>query len=741
MSGLFRPYGPVGEFTPSGSLIDVSELGNVPVAPKTIIKADPGGGGGWTVGVLQPDEVGANGVAPLDANGRALLSTTPSRVVNVLTTGLTSGGNLSINANPTLFDLAAGTGIIVDNHTDPAAPLIGELSWPAQTGISAQYVGTDGFTVVLINAAGSVIQQTSFPTQSQLRTHIVLGTLIHTGGVLTGVVMRPIVSFNTVLDVIDFVRTFGAINVSGNIFSANGATLQLSKTAGQMFHLGANYANDRTRPSVPDQAAAAPVTFNYIYRNGLGTFVSTAPTNTVNPNLWDDGSGVLQSVPAGKFTIQSIYLAPDGSVQLYYGQKLYDTLAEARGSTTTAVEVMSNPDFALRGWVVVAQGATDLSDPLQAAIATAGRLGLTDVGGGSIVGEVNDGANVGTGGVGPYKGKSGHTLEFRNITAASNKVSVALDGANDEIDIDVVPGNVSHQDLLGAGTNTHADIDDHIGNAVIDPHPQYQRKDERGAANGYAALDGAGDVPRTQLPDEIAYEDENNIFTQVNDFTGTLRVPRKATPGSPAVGEIYIDGIDLKFRDNQPSPADQTVERLSNKGQPGGYPSLDGSIKVVQDPANATGTPTAGKIPFADANGRLDGWVTGDHAPQHNFLTTNVTTTSTAFVPLFSFIRATEGPNTKLVILVAIGFSNSANDRTVSFQLRVNGTPVRATGMRVNGADAPANVGLVYKTGALTAGNQTIEIWWKTSSSTAQVRPLSAPDATEFLDVLTWETN
>jgi len=41
-----------------------------------------------------------------------------------------------------------------------------------------------------------------------------------------------------------------------------------------------------------------------------------------------------------------------------------------------------------------------------------------------------------------------------------------------------------------------------------------------------------------------------------------------------------------------------------------GLASLDGSSKVVQDPANATATPTASKIPIADGSGKLDGWVT-----------------------------------------------------------------------------------------------------------------------------------
>jgi hypothetical protein len=58
-------------------------------------------------------------------------------------------------------------------------------------------------------------------------------------------------------------------------------------------------------------------------------------------------------------------------------------------------------------------------------------------------------------------------------------------------------------------------------------------------------------------------------------------------------------------------------ELTANKAVASGYPSLDGSSKVVQDPANATATPTANKIPIADANGKLDGWITagGGGAP------------------------------------------------------------------------------------------------------------------------------
>lgn len=64
-------------------------------------------------------------------------------------------------------------------------------------------------------------------------------------------------------------------------------------------------------------------------------------------------------------------------------------------------------------------------------------------------GETNDGVNVGVGGVGPYKGKAGAFIQFKNINAGSNKVTITDDVANSEIDIDVVEGNLNLANLGG----------------------------------------------------------------------------------------------------------------------------------------------------------------------------------------------------------------------------------------------------------------------------------------------------
>jgi hypothetical protein len=134
---------------------------------------------------------------------------------------------------------------------------------------------------------------------------------------------------------------------------------------------------------------------------------------------------------------------------------------------------------------------------------------------GAAAGEANTASNVGTAGVGVFKTKVGVDLRFKKINAGSSKVSVTDDVANDEVDIDVVPGQINHDDINGTGFNTHGQIDSHIGSAA-NPHSVTAAQTgavpttEKGAPNGVATLDGSGDVPDAQIPDSITRDLELN---------------------------------------------------------------------------------------------------------------------------------------------------------------------------------------------------------------------------------------
>ena len=75
-------------------------------------------------------------------------------------------------------------------------------------------------------------------------------------------------------------------------------------------------------------------------------------------------------------------------------------------------------------------------------------------------GEANTASNVGAGGIGVFKQKSGVDLEFKNIAAASGKILVANDVPNNQVNIDVVESVVDHNQLNNYVLAQHRIIND-----------------------------------------------------------------------------------------------------------------------------------------------------------------------------------------------------------------------------------------------------------------------------------------
>ncbi len=121
-----------------------------------------------------------------------------------------------------------------------------------------------------------------------------------------------------------------------------------------------------------------------------------------------------------------------------------------------------------------------------------------------------------------------------------------------------------------------------------------------GSTNGHVIQDDGVDVPqRTKL-------NFTGTAVTVTDTPGATLVDiTAAMPTTTAENDVVVgNGAGAWIKKT-------LAEFLTiiGKAAAGGLASLDGSSRVVQDPANATTTPTASKIPIAGNNGKLDGWV------------------------------------------------------------------------------------------------------------------------------------
>ena len=113
-------------------------------------------------------------------------------------------------------------------------------------------------------------------------------------------------------------------------------------------------------------------------------------------------------------------------------------------------------------------------------------------------------------------------------------------------------------------------------------------------SNAKAIVAGAG----ISIPD-------GKTIINTGAFVPPLHASTHAAAGSDPVtlSESQITGLTADLA----SKLDD-----SQLGAASGVASLNGSTKVVEDPANATATPTASKIPIADGSGNLDrGWILG----------------------------------------------------------------------------------------------------------------------------------
>ncbi|KKL94071.1 hypothetical protein LCGC14_1868330, partial [marine sediment metagenome] len=109
-----------------------------------------------------------------------------------------------------------------------------------------------------------------------------------------------------------------------------------------------------------------------------------------------------------------------------------------------------------------------------------------------------------------------------------------------------------------------------------------------------------------------------------DDETGTDDQAASEVPFTPA-GDIEASDTQAAMEEldgEKQANLGFTAENSANKGAASGYAALDGSSLVVQNPANATATPTGSKIPIAEADGDLhSSWIpldanyswTGDH--------------------------------------------------------------------------------------------------------------------------------
>lgn len=303
-------------------------------------------------------------------------------IYNHEATGIREGGTLAVNGGDnTKFDIAEGSGIVVDNYSDPENPIALLVSWPAFTAQTPTYLATDFTSYIGLDVGGNIVQFSGVVDPENRRDYIILGILVHTSGAfLENVSNFPRMGYDISSVISDMSDSIGFINRSGNVFGANGVNLKVDKSGGSSYKEGANFTTSRKNPSIVTSGVLTAPDLFKPYRDGMGGYSIDFPlTDTIDPTRYDDNSGTLASVPAeNPWAIWRLYVNPaNDDVIAHYPQNVYRQLDIAIANLVSE-QFSPNPvlrDAMLRGFLITHRNVTDLSDATEAKWIEADKFG------------------------------------------------------------------------------------------------------------------------------------------------------------------------------------------------------------------------------------------------------------------------------------------------------------------------------------------------------------------------------
>ncbi len=415
---------------------------------------------------------------------------------------------------------------------------------------------TRGFSRLMLAPNGTLLQ---FPendglSSERFRDFITIGAVGHTvgGGVITN--LDNDLKFGTDIDLAlgldDLSRAVGVINLNGNVFTANGANLAIDRSSGQVHQNGINYGLNKKDPNTFKLSTRINNTFIYFFRDATSATNSTFPNNAIIPNLFDDGSGTLQTVLNPQWTIQRIFIFPQVGqlTAVAFGQNTHISKAEAIASIETesfdALAALKGPGSILRGFLVVRGGATDLTNPSDAEFFTAGKFGFgggAGGGGNGGIASLNDaylkGNIITFDGTNPVIITSTSSGSFFEVNDLSESFRIGSDNVsitgkdfivnNDDLFVNVTSGRVGINTLtplavlhIEAGAN-----DIFFGEQVCAPgFTGIQIGTSPGTCSNYTLLSDGSDVFINRPTEGNLFFRENNANQMILDSDGNLSV-------------------------------------------------------------------------------------------------------------------------------------------------------------------------------------------------------------------------
>lgn len=303
-------------------------------------------------------------------------------------TGLFTGAKLTASATPGAFDVAEGTGLVIDATTDFETMEPIGVPLPATTAIVLTNIANAPVTYIMATHEGVYTQQEFIPTPEERRDRIFLGVIVHSDrSTVNAVNNTPSLSLNIAAQLQDLMAAIGLIRLRGNVVSgAVAGDLTQQKTGGSLFRGGVEFHPNPKDPHTVYQDDITTLTFRYRNQDSM----EGSDTVDIDPSMYDL-NGTTTSVGGGpnNTTIQRVSIFPSGIVRMQRGQEIFSSFEDGiavvgQEPFVTETNIMEN-GLLLGAWVLK-HGATDLTDDSEAQFFVASRFGEFTGGGGGASG-------------------------------------------------------------------------------------------------------------------------------------------------------------------------------------------------------------------------------------------------------------------------------------------------------------------------------------------------------------------
>jgi hypothetical protein len=347
---------------------------------------------------------------------------------NTISTGVFNFTGITLASSNT-FNVAPVDAWFVDNTTNPLVPKVLYVQYSGQTNIPSLYYNTATETYLLLTSAGTITQQTTFPTPQQRRQNVYLGKMGHGNRTsLINAFNEPDLDVSPLSQLRDMFTPIKLINE--NVYPSPNSNLTFNTSSGTLWGLGIGFTTNQLNPNSLSVSGNSPTTFQYRTQTG-GTATNRT---TIDPSHYDL-NGIITTIgsPAKQATNQRIFLLQNGQVRIQYGQTKYSDLTTAIAAVNTeAFTTFSNfrDNAVLIAILSVRSDATILSDIAQAKITFASKFGETVGGTGGISTTTLQQAYNNSATPEIVTNSAEGALSIKNGTGNADNVTILLEGLN-----------------------------------------------------------------------------------------------------------------------------------------------------------------------------------------------------------------------------------------------------------------------------------------------------------------------